>query len=167
MEKSTRTERSRRFNVEANLVPLLRSLRPDDRTALLVELPSERDMARGLRRWLLKAGVDRQELHATTASTKAVTWHDLRATGWMAVRGAEPLKIMQRADHERYETTQTYVREAAVIRLGFALRGSIEVNLAPPRLPAPPSGSRHKRRRGRGCHHLDLFSAIPAGIPLR
>lgn len=44
-------------------------------------MPSERDMARGLRRWLKRAGVDRIELHVTTATTKAITWHDLRATG--------------------------------------------------------------------------------------
>ena len=120
-EKSTKTKRTRRFNVEPNLLPLLRALAPEDRTTVLAKLPSERDMARGLRRWLKRAGVDRVELHTTTATTKAMTWHDLRATGltWMAVRGDDALKIMQRAGHERFETTQKYVREAEAIRDGF------------------------------------------------
>ena len=84
-----------------------------------------------LKEVLKRAKVDRAELHTTTATTKAITWHDLRATGltWMAVRGDEPLKIMQRAGHERYETTQKYVREAEAIRDGFGD--------AFPRLPEP------------------------------
>lgn len=122
--KSTKSKHTRRFNVEPNLVPLLRAIveeQGEDPEALLAELPSERDMARGLRRWLKKAGVTRGALHTTTATTKAITWHDLRATGltWMAVRGDEPLKIMQRAGHERFDTTQKYVREAEAIREGF------------------------------------------------
>jgi integrase len=120
-EKSTKTGQTRRFNIEPNLVPLLRAIQREDKTALLADLPSERNMTRGLRFWLKAAGVDRAELHTTTATTKAMTWHDLRATGltWMAVRGDDPLKIMQRAGHERFETTQRYVREAEAIREGF------------------------------------------------
>jgi hypothetical protein len=74
-----------------------------------------------LRRWLRKAGVTRRELFEDTRTTKSLTWHDLRATGltWMAVRGDEPLKIMQRAGHGRFETTQRYVREAENLRDGF------------------------------------------------
>ena len=51
--------------------------------------PSDRDMARGLRRWLWHGGVRREELHTKAPTRKAITFHDLRATGltWMAVRG--------------------------------------------------------------------------------
>jgi len=119
--KSTKSGEARRFNVEPELVPLLRALRTADLGALLAQLPSERDMARGLRRWLKRAGVDRPELHTTTATTKAITWHDLRATGitWMAIRGDAPQAIMQRAGHADYATTNRYVRDALAIREGF------------------------------------------------
>jgi hypothetical protein len=55
---------------------------------------------------MTRAPVLKPELHTTTATTKAMTWHDLRATGlitWMAVRGNDPLKIMSRAGHERVD----------------------------------------------------------------
>ena len=133
--KSTKTKHARRFNVERELLPLLEAMYAEakadveaaggDAKALgrraVVEMPSERDMSRGLKRWLKKAGVTRKELFADTATTKSLTWHDLRATGltWMAVRGDDPLKIMQRAGHERFETTQGYIREAENVRDGF------------------------------------------------
>jgi integrase len=121
--KPTKTGVSRRFNIEPNLLPLLRTIHAEKGGAgPIADLPSERDMARGLRRWLKKAGITRRELHDTKSrTTKPLTWHDLRATGltWMAVRGDEPLKIMQRAGHERFETTQIYVRTAEAIRDGF------------------------------------------------
>jgi hypothetical protein len=37
----------------------------------------------------------------------------------MAIRGEEPLRIMQRAGHGNFQTTQLYVREADAIRDGF------------------------------------------------
>jgi integrase len=87
----------------------------------VVKLPCDRDMARGLRLWLKRAGVDRAELHTATPTRKALTFHDLRATGltWLAVRGDEPLKIMQRAGHSDFKTTQGYIREAEAVREGF------------------------------------------------
>jgi integrase len=148
--KATKTKRTRRFNVEPSLLPLLRALHDEDGKdgdALLAKLPSERDMARGLRRWLKRAGVTRPELHTTTPTTKAMTWHDLRATGltWMAVRGDDPLKIMSRAGHERFETTQRYVREAEAIRDGF---GQPFPPLPPALLKAEP-GARLAQRLDR------------------
>lgn len=78
-------------------------------------------MARGLRRWLQRAGIDRPELYETTMTSKAITWHDLRATGatWLAVRGEQPLTIMQRCGHDDIETTMRYVRLAEAVRGGF------------------------------------------------
>jgi hypothetical protein len=78
-------------------------------------------MARNFRRWLWKAGVRRAALHETNAQSQNITWHDLRATGatWMAVRGDDPLKIMQRCGHRDYGTTLRYVREAEAVRDGF------------------------------------------------
>jgi hypothetical protein len=54
------------------------------------------------------------ELLTGDKTRKAITFHDLRATGitWMAIRGDEPIKIMRRAGHENMSTTMGYVREA-------------------------------------------------------
>jgi hypothetical protein len=93
------------------------------------EFPSTRDMARGLRRWLKKAGVARRELHDPTPTTVPITFHDLRATGitWMAVRGDDPLRIRQRAGDREFETTQRYIC-LADIKSGF---GSVFPPLPP------------------------------------
>lgn len=119
---STKTGHTRRFSIEPALLPLLREMfnRADGKGPVL-DLASEPEMACGLRRWLAKAGVKRPELHTTTATTKKRSWHDLRASGltWMAVRGDEPLKLMQRAGHRHFQTTQIYVRTAEAIREGF------------------------------------------------
>jgi integrase len=123
-KKSTKTKHSRRFAIEPALLPLLAVMKREaGGTGPVCTLPSERDMARGLRRWLHHANVRRAELHTSTPTRKAMTWHDLRATGatWMAVRGDDPLKIMQRCGHEDFATTQGYVREAEAIRVGFGL----------------------------------------------
>src|SRR5580692_2314585 len=55
------------------------------------------------------------------ATRKAVTFHDLRATGitWCAVRGDDPLKIKQRAGHAGFGTTEGYIREAENLHDGF------------------------------------------------
>jgi hypothetical protein len=122
VETSTKSERARRFSIEPNLLPLLRELHNRaGGKGPVTPLPSERDMARGLRRWLWRAGVRRPELHKGTNTTKPLTWHDLRATGltWMAIRGDDPLKIMQRAGHEDFATSQIYIRTAEAVREGF------------------------------------------------
>jgi integrase len=123
-EKPTKTAVARRFSIEPNVRPLIQAIHDERGEAeLVVTLPSERDMARGFRRWLTKAGVTRAELHVGSGTRKAMTFHDLRATGltWLAVRGDDPLKIMQRAGHVDFATTQGYIREAEAIREGFGV----------------------------------------------
>ena len=63
----------------------------------------------------------RSELHEGTATRKALTFHDLRATGitWCAVRGDDNLKLKYRAGHKSFATTEIYIREADAIREGF------------------------------------------------
>jgi integrase len=120
--KGTKTGHSRRFALEANLLPLLQAMHDEkDGAGLVITLPSERAMARNLRRWLWKAGVRREELHRGSPTRKPMTWHDLRATGatWMAVRGDDPLKIKQRCGHTTFATTELYIREAEAVREGF------------------------------------------------
>lgn len=118
--KGTKSDAPRRFAVEPNLLPLLEVMKKDGRV-LVANLPSERAMARNLRRWLWKAGVRRQALHERSATSQHLTWHDLRATGatWMAVRGDDAHKIMQRCGHKSFSTTMLYVREGEAIREGF------------------------------------------------
>jgi integrase len=123
--KATKGRRHRTPTLEANVVPLVEAMTEDRAGAdpLVPDMPSERDMARGLRRWLLKAGVDRHELHHRTPTTRPIRFHDLRATGisWMAVRGDDPLKIQHRAGHTDFETTQRYIRMAEALREGFGV----------------------------------------------
>jgi integrase len=121
-EKGTKSDSPRRFAVEPHLRALLDAMRTEaSGKGLVIDLASERAMARNFRRWLWKAGVRRAALHETNAQSQNMTWHDLRATGatWMAVRGDDPLKIMQRCGHRDYATTLRYIREAEAVRDGF------------------------------------------------
>jgi hypothetical protein len=79
--------------------------------------PPLEDLANTLREHLKRAGVDRADLHDDTPTTKRITFHDLRATGitWEALAGTEPLRIMQRAGHTNFSTTQGYIREAEAV----------------------------------------------------
>jgi hypothetical protein len=93
-----------------------------------------------LKVYLRRAGVTREDLFTTDATRKAMTFHDLRATGitWCAVRGNDPLKIMQRAGHADFTTTQIYLREAENLNAGF---GDVFPPL-PPELLARPARAR-------------------------
>lgn len=120
--KPTKTKTPRRFALEPAILPLLRTMHAESGgRGRVVELPDDRHLARALRAMLRTAGVDRADLHAGDATRKNMTWHDLRATGitWMAIRGDDPVKIMRRAGHEDFKTTQGYIREAEAVRDGF------------------------------------------------
>ena len=84
-EKTTKSRRARRFNIEPALLPLLRQISElAGHHGTLVDLVSEPEMAVGLRRSLMHAGVTRHELHVGSAATNKKSWHDLRST---AARG--------------------------------------------------------------------------------
>jgi integrase len=120
--KSTKTGTARRFRIEPNLVPLLKAMHAETGgkgplfPALKLTGRSEK-----LRMFLRRAKVNRAELHASDSTRKPLGWHDLRAScaTWLAVRGEEPLKIMQRLGHRNFNTTMLYVREAEQLREGF------------------------------------------------
>lgn len=121
-EKSTKTGLTRRFTAEPETLPLLRAM--DAKAGgrgPLIELPDDRHLSRALKSMLDKAGIMRPELFVCDATRKGLTWYDLRATGitWAAIRGDDPLKIMQRAGHQGFATTQIYIREAEAVRDGF------------------------------------------------
>lgn len=137
---TTKSERTRRIPIELELLPLLRAMRaeaaawladaglsPENAAKRLRETrvsptdATDKKLSVKLRRCLRLAGVDRAELFVERDATrKALTFHDLRSTGltWCAVRGDEPLKIMQRAGHADFATTQGYIREAENLRDG-------------------------------------------------
>ena len=115
------------------------------------DLPSNRDMARGLRRYLEAAEVERRSLLHAQATSRHIVFHDLRGTGvtWHAVAGTDPLKIQQWAGHTDFQTTQGYLGTAdAVGRDGFG----VPFPPLPPSLldPAPKEARtiRGKRRTG-------------------
>ena len=81
--KTTKGKRARSIPIEPAVVALLEATKSGrGQAATLVEnMPSERGMARGLRRYLWKAGVRRPELHKATPTTRPI------ATSWLyAVR---------------------------------------------------------------------------------
>jgi len=119
--KRTKTGNAWRVSIEPAVRPLLAAMHERRKNEHVFAFPSDRDMARGLRRWLWHAGVRREELHTKAPTRKALTFHDLRATGltWMAVRGDDALKIQQRAGHTDFQTTQGYIRLAESVRDGF------------------------------------------------
>lgn len=113
--KPTKTGHTRRFAIEPALLPVLRAMRDEcGGSGVVVPLPSERDMARGFRRWLKHAGVDRAELHLPSATSQTIRFHDLRATcaTWMIVRGDTERRVMARTGHLDRGMLDRYVRVA-------------------------------------------------------
>ncbi len=117
--KATKTSSPRDFAIERALLPLLRLMRAESDSELVVPEMGDLDhLTKPFREALLLAGVDRPELHEAEATSKAVTYYDLRATGitWRAIRGDEPLHIMHDAGHKNFGTTQGYIRRATPYR---------------------------------------------------
>src|SRR5208283_3115028 len=95
--RSTKTGVARRVPIEPELRPLVQLLREEaGGRGSVFDMPSAGVLSAKLRHYLKRAGVERAELFASDETRKAITFHDLRATGitWMAVRGDEPLRIM-------------------------------------------------------------------------
>ncbi|HKY39240.1 MAG TPA: tyrosine-type recombinase/integrase [Polyangiaceae bacterium] len=106
--------------IEVELRPLLamlcEGLEPDDR--IVLRMPPAEDWAETLRTHLARAGVDRAALFDDSDTVKHITFYDLRATGitWRTLRGDDARIIQRAAGHEKYATTEGYVREAEVFR---------------------------------------------------
>ena len=163
--KSTKTKRGRRFAFEPAILPLLEAMHAETGgEGLVCPLPNR--MADRLRGWLARAGVTRRELlDENSTTTKPLGFHDLRATGltWMAVRGDEPLKIMQRAGHEDFQTTQIYIRTAEMVRQGF---GDVFPPLVAALLAPEPHGS-SLRGPTASAHRAKFPNDIRAGHGIR
>ena len=119
--EGTKGGAARQVPIPAELLPLLQAMHDQAKgKGLVCDLPSLRDMARGLRRYLDRAGVTRRALHTGTSASKPCRWHDLRATGltWMAVRGDSATSIRDVAGHTQTSMTDRYMRQAGVLRGG-------------------------------------------------
>jgi integrase len=144
--KPTKTDTARRIPIEENVRPLLKALFIEAKgKGGVVRMPSLGTLSNRLRFYLRRAGVTRADLFASDATRKAITFHDLRATGitWCAVRGDDALKIMQRAGHSNFETTRIYLREAENLAQGF---GEV-FPVLPEALLNPPKGARRVSAR--------------------
>ena len=105
--------------IEVSLLPLLRVLRAGAADTDPVEcLPPAEDWASTVRVHLQRAKVERGSLFDDTPTQKQITLYDLRATGitWRTLRGDDARVIQRAAGHEKYATTEGYVREAEVFK---------------------------------------------------
>jgi hypothetical protein len=106
--------------IEAELLGLLRQLCEglESGDYLFPTLPPAEDWADTFRVHLRRAGVDRESLFEDTATVKNITLYDLRATGitWRTLRGDDARIIQCAAGHEKYATTEGYVRAAQVFK---------------------------------------------------
>ena len=108
----------RRFAIEPELLPLLRTMHAEaGGQGPVVDMRQQKWWAADLRKHLELAGITREALFDTDDTRKRLRFHDLRGTGltWMAIRGDDPLKIQQRAGHRTFEMTQKYIRTAEAV----------------------------------------------------
>ena len=116
-EKETKTEVTRRFEIEPALRPLLLAMWREQgkpKRGKVIDVPHEADLSERLQRYLTWAKVDRAELFISDKTRCRITFKDLRATyaTWRAIRGDDPLKIQRAAGHKSLNTTQIYIRAA-------------------------------------------------------
>ncbi len=152
--KPTKSDAARRIPIEPALVPLLSAMHREAKgRGPVFRMPSIGSQSRKLRVYLARAGVTRSDLHTTDTTRKAMTFHDLRATGitWCAVRGDDPLKVMQRAGHADFDTTKIYLREAENLVAGF---GAV--------FPALPADLLRPPTRARGVSASVSAFGLPA-----
>ena len=106
--------------IEAELVPLLVSLKEgaEETDRVLPNLPPPEDWAATFRAHLTRAGISRAALFEDSETVKQITLYDLRASGitWRTLRSDDARLIQRAAGHERYSTTEGYVREAEIFK---------------------------------------------------
>jgi integrase len=137
--------------IEPTLVPLLKALldglQPDDE--LMPDFPATEGWARALRVDLRRAKIDRASLYEDTPTVKRIGLYDLRASGitWRTLRRDDPRDIQRDCGHEKYATTEIYVRAASVYR----------DRVGAPFGPLPELGNDHENR-SRSTNRAELTS---------
>lgn len=131
----TKTRRVRKFDLEAEIVPLLKLLvdAPEGlHGGRLLRVPPPEDCAELIRKDLQTAGVTRAELFVEDDPARLpLRFHHLRDTclTWMAYRGDDPMRIQWRGGHTDFKTTQGYIAAGANLGAKFGT----------PFPPLPPS----------------------------
>ena len=114
--RSTTPGHNRDLRLEPSALALLRTMHDEHGGELVVPdgLVDLDHLTKPFREALLVAGIDRPALHEAEATSKPMTWYDLRATGitYRCVRGDDPVRIMYDAGHTNLATTQGYIRAA-------------------------------------------------------
>jgi len=115
--KAPKTRAGVRFvPIELGLRPLLEVLKAESGGVgrVVASMPPDEDWAATFRVHLGRAGITRPELFADTTTHKQVRLYDLRATGitWRCLRQDYGPEIQQAAGHEKYDTTDGYIRSA-------------------------------------------------------
>jgi integrase len=104
--------------IEPALLPLLKTMRQEagGKGPVYAPMPPMEDWAAKLRRHLARAGVTRAALFLDSETHKQVTLYDLRATGitWRCLRKDYGPEIQEAAGHEKFDTTNGYIRTARV-----------------------------------------------------
>lgn len=125
----------RRIPVPAELRPLLERMKKRKAPGELV-VPTlgdfgEDHLAEQFRKHLRLAGVDRAELHTTTATHVQANFRSCRDSGitWLAMSGLDVAKIVRRAGHDDVQTSMGYVKQAE----------DLSGELGEPFGPLPPS----------------------------
>lgn len=116
--KSTKANIARTLPIHPAILPLLTEMhREAAGRGLVIELPSETNMSRMMRRYLERAGLSRAALFSLEETRRPIRFHDLRATGltWLAVQGSKPLEIQELAGHSDFSTTKRYLRIARAV----------------------------------------------------
>jgi hypothetical protein len=169
--RETKGRAARELPIERNVLPVLRAMvRERGGKGRVCEIPRTSHSARGLRHDLKLAAVERAALYADDETRKAVTFHDLRATGitWRAVRGDNAIEIQLCAGHTDLNTTQHYIRSAASLRSAFGeVFPVLPADLWEEDIDGPPGGGfrpgESSTRRTRSDKDLDLSAGSDGG----
>lgn len=169
--RETKGRAARELPIEPNVLPVLRAMvRERGGKGRVCEIPRTSHSARGLRHDLKIAGIERAALYADDDTRKAVTFHDLRASGitWRAVRGDNAIEIQLCAGHTDLNTTQHYIRSAASLRSAFGeVFPVLPADLSEEDIDGPPGGGfrpgESSTRRTRSDKDLDLSADSDGG----
>lgn len=152
---------ARRYPIESTLMPLLKAMHKESGgVGPLVPMGLQKLWAVELRNALETAKVKRPELFTTTAASKRVRFHDLRASGltWMAIRGDSPVHIKLVAGHTAFEMTSKYIAAAVDLLPGEVVFPELPESLLKP--PAPSEVRKAGRLSQKLSQELQVIETI-------
>jgi len=148
----------RKVPIEPELRPLLQALLDEhEGDGPLFPMPPAESWASTFREHLERAEIARPEPFADTITHKQITMYDLRASGitWRALRKDYGPEIQEHAGHEKYDTTDGYIRTA---------NAAGDVGSPFPKLPASLFGKEFRSEyRSESTQVLEII-ASPTGF---